>query len=112
VECVLDLVGFDELLEGCSLCVTGEGHADAQSAHGKVISGIAARCKNAGVPCVAVVGGMDASAEDLLELGIEALIPTVPDICTIDEAMENAERNYRMAANRLFSLIKLGSALA
>ena len=112
VECVLDLVGFDELLEGCSLCVTGEGHADAQSAHGKVISGVAARCQKAGVPCVAVVGGMDPSAEDLLELGIEALIPTAPDICTIDEAMENAERNYRMAANRLFSIIKLGSALA
>ena len=62
VECVLDLVGFDELVAGCDLCVTGEGHADAQSAHGKVVSGVAARCRCAGVPCVAVVGGMDEDA--------------------------------------------------
>ena len=44
IEQVLNLVGFDELLSGCDLCVTGEGHADAQSAHGKVVSGGAARC--------------------------------------------------------------------
>ncbi|MDO4400540.1 MAG: glycerate kinase [Coriobacteriia bacterium] len=108
VQCVLDLVGFDQLLEGCDLCVTGEGHADAQSAHGKVISGIAARCKAAGVPCVAVVGGMDASAQELLDLGITAIVPTIPDMCAIDDAMKHAERNYRLAAQRLFSLLALG----
>jgi glycerate kinase len=91
--------------------VTGEGHADAQSAHGKVISGIVARCSAASVPCVAVVGGMDASAQELLELGITAIVPTVPDICAIDDALEHAERNYRMAALRLFSLLKLGQSL-
>ena len=108
IECVLDLVGFDQLLEGCDLCVTGEGHADAQSAHGKVLSGVAARCKAAGVPCVAVVGGMDVSAQELLDLGITAIVPTVPDICTMDNAMKHAERNYQLAAQRMFSLLKLG----
>lgn len=41
---VLDLVGFDALLSEADLCVTGEGHADAQTAHGKVVSGVAAAC--------------------------------------------------------------------
>ena len=111
IECVLDLVGFDRLLEGCNLCVTGEGHADAQSAHGKAMSGIAARCKAAGVPCVAVVGGMDASAQELLDLGITTIVPTVVDMCAIDDAMKHAERNYRLAAQRLFSLLRLGQSL-
>ena len=111
VESVLRLVGFDELLEGCTLCVTGEGHADGQSAHGKVISGIAAHCQAAGVPCVAVVGGMDSSAENLLTLGIDAIVPTVPDICAIDDALTHAKRNYRMAADRLFALLSLGCTM-
>ena len=111
VECVLDLVGFDQLLQGCTLCVTGEGHADAQSAHGKVVSGVAARCKAANVPCVAVVGGMDYSGQELLALGVSAIVPIVSDICTIEDAMENAERNYRMTASRLFALLKLGGSL-
>ena len=111
IEQVLNLVGFDELVSGCDLCVTGEGHADAQSAHGKVVSGVAARCKRAGVPCVALVGGMDADATELLSCGVDALVPAVIDACTVGEAMENAERNYLLAARRLFSLLKLGSRL-
>ena len=108
IEQVLNLVGFDELVLGCDLCVTGEGHADAQSAHGKVVSGVAARCERAGVPCVALVGGMDADATELLECGVDALVPAVIDACTVEEAMAHAERNYLLAARRLFTLLKLG----
>lgn len=108
IDCVLDLVGFAQMLEGCDLCVTGEGHADAQSLHGKVLGGIAARCKAAGVPCVAVVGGADPDAQELLEHGMTAIVPIVSDACTIEDALAHAERNYRMAADRLFSLLKLG----
>ena len=104
---MLDLVGFDNLLAGCDVCVTGEGHADAQSAHGKVISGIAARCKRAGVACVAIVGGMDADACELLDVGVDALVPTVLDVCTLDDALAHAERNYLLAARRVFSLLAL-----
>lgn len=112
IEQVLDLVGFDELLAGCDLCVTGEGHADAQSAHGKVVSGIAARCRAANVACVAVVGGMNADACELLECGVDVLMPTVLDVCTLDDALSHAERNYLLAAQRLFALLKLGKELA
>ena len=111
IECMLDLVRFDQLLEGCDLCVTGEGHADAQSAHGKVVSGVAARCRRAGVPCVAVVGGMDRTAVELLDIGVNALVPTVIDVEPLETALEHAEENYRFAASRLFTLLKLGQAI-
>ena len=108
VDWVLDLVGFDEALSGCSLCVTGEGHADGQSAHGKVVSGVAARCRRAGVPCVAIVGGMNADACELLDCGVDALVPTVIDAASIEEVLANAERNFKLAAQRVFSLVSLG----
>lgn len=108
VDWVLDLVGFDEVLSGCSLCVTGEGHADGQSAHGKVVSGVAARCRRAGVPCIAIVGGMNADACELLDYGVDALVPTVIDAASIEEVLANAERNFRLAAQRVFSLVSLG----
>lgn len=111
IECVLDLVGFDQLLDGCDLCVTGEGHADSQSAHGKVVSGVAARCVAAGVPCVALVGAMNADATELLEVGVDALVPTVIDIAPREETLARSEENYRLAAERLFSLLKLGTGL-
>lgn len=108
---VLEVVGLDHALLGADLCITGEGHADGQSAHGKVVSGVAARCKSAGVPCVAIVGGMDQGALDLMDLGVDALVPTVIDCGDVSEALAHAERNYRLAAARVFSLLAIGEGL-
>ena len=111
VEQVLNLVGFDALLQGCDLCVTGEGHADSQSAHGKVVSGVASRCKRAGVPCVAIVGGMSADARELLDFGVDAIVPTVIDAASIDEVLAHAEESFSLAAERVFALVKIGQRL-
>ena len=112
IQLMLDLVDFDQLLDGCDLCITGEGHADAQSAHGKVVSGVAARCRAAGVPCVALVGGMDAGAVELLDVGVDAIVPAVIDAVPVEQALAHAEQNYRLAAARLFSLVKIGFGMS
>ena len=103
---VLDLVGFDALLSEADLCVTGEGHADAQTAHGKVVSGVAAACARAGVPCVAVVGGMSAGAAAMP--GVAAMLPAAIDAMPLEETLARAEELYTLAAERLFSLLELG----
>ena len=92
IDWVLELVGFDALLDGVDLCVTGEGHADSQSAHGKVVSGVAAACQRNGVPCVAIVGGMSADARELLDCGIAALVPTVIDAGSIEDVLGHEAR--------------------
>jgi glycerate 2-kinase len=70
-ELVLEEVGFAELIEGASLCITAEGRIDMQTLRGKVVSAVAARCREAGVPCVAVGGVVDVEAADALaELGV------------------------------------------
>jgi glycerate 2-kinase len=53
---VLDAVGFDKTLEDAALCITGEGALDEQTAAGKIVGEVAARCRLAGIPCHAVVG--------------------------------------------------------
>jgi glycerate kinase len=53
---VLDLVGFDEVVTGCELAITGEGQVDRTTAEGKGPGVVAARCAAAGVRCV-VFGG-------------------------------------------------------
>lgn len=110
VERVLELTRFSEVLAGADLCVTGEGHADAQTAHGKVVAGVAAACEAAGVPCVAVVGGMSADAAQSVP-GVCAWVPTAVDAMPLDEALARAEELYALAAERLFSLLELGARL-
>ena len=107
---VLELTGFDALLTNADLCVTGEGHADAQTARGKVVSGVAAACARRHVPCVALVGGMSPDAAEAP--GLSAMVPTAIDAMPLEEALERAEELYALAAERLFSLLELGVSLA
>ena len=107
IEKVLSLVHFDSLLDGAALCVTGEGKCDAQTARGKVVSGVAAACARAGVPCVAVVGGMSTGSVGIP--GLAAIVPTPTAPMPLDEALRDAEELYALAADRLFSLLAIGS---
>ena len=108
IETVLDLIGFDEMLEGVDLVVTGEGRIEWQSAFGKVPSGIGMRCKKKGVPAVAIVGGMGNGAEKIYEFGVESIIPTINGAMDINEALERAEELYKGAADRMFRFLKVG----
>ena len=105
-DAVLDLVGFDTLLEKADLVVTGEGRIDWQSAHGKVVAGVGKRCRKAGKPCIAIVGGMGEKAEDMLSL-VDSIVPTVQGPCSLEFAMGHAEELYESAALRTFRLLKV-----
>ena len=115
VDAVLDLIGFDETIRGCDLCVTGEGAMDAQTLGGKAVAGVAARAAAAGVPCVAICGAVTPSvelADAARELGVTASVPCVTRPCSVEEAMAGAEANLALAARRTFELVALGRTLA
>ena len=58
-ELLLDAIGFDGLLAGVDLVVTGEGKLDAQTGSGKAVAAVARRAAAAGVPVVALAGRVE-----------------------------------------------------
>lgn len=103
IDCLLDLAGFDEILASCDLCISGEGHADAQSLGGKVLSGIASRCQRAHVPLVAIVGAMDREADALLDVGVTRLVPCFDGGVPFSYIAAHAEERYREKARAVLS---------
>jgi glycerate kinase len=67
---VLDAVGFDARMRASRAVVTGEGKLDEQSLVGKVVSEVATRARQSGVPCHAVVGTreLDSMGARILDL--------------------------------------------
>ncbi|MHC4840749.1 MAG: glycerate kinase [Planctomycetota bacterium] len=53
---VLEYSGFEVKLSDADLVLTGEGSFDAQTAEGKLIAALAARCEGANVPLVVLAG--------------------------------------------------------
>ncbi len=112
INILLDTVNFDAIIKDACLVVTGEGRMDMQSAHGKAISGVGARCKEQGVPVLALVGSTGDGAEQLYDMGIESIMPIVDSCMSLDSAILNAEKLYSNAAERAFRMIKIGSRLS
>ena len=108
IETVLDLVGFNERLEGVSLVVTGEGATDWQSVYGKVMQGVGMRCKAQKIPAAAIVGSMGKGAEDIFDYGIDSIITTVNRPMALTEALDKAEELYLGAARRMFRMLRAG----
>ncbi len=90
IDYVLDAVRFDEALLGCDLVLTGEGRLDASSARGKVAGGIARRCREHGVPVVALAGAVGDGAESVFAQGLTACFSLCDAPITATAAMERA----------------------
>ena len=112
IETVLDLINFDERLEGVDLVVTGEGRTDWQSCFGKVMQGVGERCARKGIPCIGLSGGLGKDAEKIFDCGISSLMTSVDGPMTLDEAFERAEELYLKAAVRMFRFIRTGMEMA
>ena len=76
IETVLDTVGFDRIIRDADLIFTGEGKIDGQSLRGKVVIGVARRCKKHGVPLVALGGAIGDNIENAYEEGVSAVFST------------------------------------
>ena len=112
IGAVLDLAGFDRMLENADLVVTGEGRLDRQSVYGKAVSGVAARCKKAGVPVVVLAGSLGEGWEQILDCGVLSVMPVVDRPMPLSEAMERAGELYKSAAVRMFRMLRCGMELA
>jgi glycerate 2-kinase len=71
---VLDELGFDARLRRARAVVTGEGRLDGQSLAGKVISEVAVRARQAGVPSHAIVGELALDTFGLRILDLQAVL--------------------------------------
>jgi glycerate kinase len=111
VELVLEATGFDGLVAGAALVLTGEGRTDAQTAMGKAPVGVAAAARRHGVPVVCLSGGLGDGADEVLAHGIDALASVVPGPMALDEAMARGEPLIEAAAARVCRLLRVGRSL-
>jgi len=111
VQIVLEATGFAALARTADLVLTGEGRTDAQTAMGKAPVGVAAMAKTWGVPVVCLSGGLAEGADDVLALGIDALMSIVPQAMALEDCMARGAELTQAAAARACRLLKVGAGL-
>ena len=105
VDMVLDAVGFDSIIEGADLVITGEGRIDAQTLTGKTPYGVLQRASRQNIPVIALAGSvaLDDSA------GFASISQITPPDMQLSEAMlpAVASANLRRTISALLQQIQI-----
>jgi len=104
VDLVMEATGFDEKLATADLVITGEGRIDAQTAFGKTALGVARRAQAAGVPCIAVGGGVEPEGIEALAAVGAIAVPVTERPQTIEEAIAAGAAPIERCAERIARL--------
>ncbi len=110
-EMVMEALHVEDRLRDVDLVVTGEGRIDAQTARfGKGPAILAKHARAAGIPVIAIGGGID--DEEELRLIFDALESTTPGPMTLQEALANARPLLVRATERALRFVATGLRIA
>jgi len=107
VELVMEATGFGVRLSQADLVVTGEGRIDAQTAFGKTALGVARRAAEAGVPCLAVGGGIEPEGIEALAAVGAVAVPVSERPQSVEAAMAAGVAPLERCGERLARLVSV-----
>lgn len=111
IEIVTDALHLADQVADADLVITGEGRIDSQTIHGKVPVGVAKVAKCFNKPVIGIAGSLTADVGVVHEHGIDAVFSVIYTICSLEDALENASENVRMAARNIAAALKVGQGM-
>ena len=111
IDLVMAATGFDAALAAADLVLTGEGRIDAQTAFGKTAVGVARRARAAGVPCIAVGGGVTPEGIEALAAHDAISVPVTEAPTTVEAAMAAGATPVVRCAERVARLVSVGGMI-
>ncbi len=111
VSIVLEATGFEELVRGADLVITGEGRTDLQTAMGKAPVGVAAAAARYAVPVICLSGGIGEGADEVLAKGIDAIAAAVPGPMSLEDCVAAGAGLVQAGAERLCRVLSVGMRL-
>ena len=99
---VLDAIGFDDIISGADLVITGEGRVDSQTLTGKTPFGVAQHAHRQRIPVVVIGGSVEIDVLQVREAGFNDVIQVTP----LDMSLSVAMRPEVAAENVYNAIIK------
>ncbi|HHB1426737.1 TPA: glycerate kinase [Serratia odorifera] len=107
IEIVTEALGLDALVRDATLVITGEGRIDSQSINGKVPIGVARVAKRHNKPVIGIAGSLSTDVGVVHQHGLDAVFSVLYSVCTLEEALNGAADNVRMAARNIAATLRL-----
>lgn len=111
IDIVTEALGLDALVQDATLVVTGEGRIDSQTIHGKVPVGVARVAKRYHKPVIAIAGSLTHDAGVVHQHGLDAVFSVLYRICSLQDALDEAADNLRIAARNIAATLAIGGKM-
>lgn len=108
IEIVTEALGLAEHVTDADLVITGEGRIDSQSINGKVPIGVASVAKRFNKPVIGIAGSLTSDVGVVHEHGLDAVFSVLYSICSLEDALANADKNVHLTARNVAATLKMG----
>lgn len=110
IDHILELVDFENFIQGADVLITGEGKLDAQTGGGKLIQGICRKAAEKNIPVIALCGSLEVSPPEIQKIGLQAAFSISSGPKSLDKALKQTAKRLEEVAENLFRAINLTKA--
>jgi len=104
---IAKLLDLEGKMQNADLVITGEGRIDYQSVNGKVPVGVAMTAKKFNLPVICIAGSLGKDVQVVYDFGIDAVFSVLTKVCTLPEALSEAEQNLEITARNIAVTLKM-----
>ncbi|PRD53787.1 glycerate kinase [Sphingobacterium gobiense] len=105
----LQKTDFEGILKTADWLITGEGSLDEQTLSGKAPAGVALLAKQHGIPVIGIAGRVPLAPSSLLLSLFDVLLPISHEAMSLEEALDNTEKNLYRTAQALGNLLSFSN---
>lgn len=104
-DLLIDLMNLEQKIKDADLVITGEGGINHQTIFGKTPIAVSKLAKNYQVPVIAFSGALNKGYESIYNEGIDAAFSIIPELSTLEEALEQGYVNLKSTAMNVAQLL-------
>ena len=112
IDIVSEALQLEQQICNATLVITGEGRIDSQTLQGKVAAGVARIAKRHNKPVIAIGGALSRDVAVVHQHGVDAVFSVLNRVCSLAEALQDAEVNLQRCARNIAASLALGRGMA
>lgn len=106
-DLLVEILELEDAIRDADIVITGEGGINHQTVFGKTPIAVSRVAQKYGVPTLAMAGSLSEGYEAIYDEGITAAFSTLPEITSLEVALENGYENLKNTSMNIARTIKL-----
>ncbi|MBM7539797.1 glycerate kinase [Amphibacillus cookii] len=106
-DLMVELLNLETKIKQADLVITGEGGINHQTIYGKTPIAVSKVAKKYHKPVIVLSGCINSGFESVYDHGVDAVFSIIPELTTLEEALQRGSENLTRTARNVMAVLKL-----